>query len=88
MIEKLYTPEQAAEKVGEDVIKASTIRRLLRTGKAECTVLARGKYALTEAQINTLIASLTKPVATPPPLRSRPTIPGQTSRSAARGRRT
>lgn len=85
MVERLFTPEEAADMVG--VVKASTIRRLIRNGKAECTVLARGKYALTEAQINTLITSLTKPVSAPPPSRPRSNIFGETSRSAARGRR-
>jgi hypothetical protein len=58
LTQQLRTPEQVAEDLGE--ISPSTIRTLIRDGHIEYTPLARGKFALTDAQVDDMLAHLAR----------------------------
>ncbi|MDQ0212645.1 excisionase family DNA binding protein [Arthrobacter bambusae] len=53
---RLRTPEEVAEDLG--AISPSTIRTLIRSGKIEYTRLARGKFGLTDAQVEDMLKFL------------------------------
>lgn len=62
---RLRTPEQVAAELG--VIKAARIRRLIKAGEVPAVILdGRGTVALTDEQVDKIIAKLTKAEAAPP----------------------
>lgn len=58
MSQQLRTPEEVAADLG--AISPSTIRTLIRDGHIEYTPLARGKFALTDAQVDGMLAHLAR----------------------------
>jgi len=53
----LRTPEEIAEDLGANV-SPHMVRRLIRDGKVAYTPLSRGKFAMTEAQVDAMLAFL------------------------------
>lgn len=60
MNQRLRTPEQVATDLGEGIMSPSTIRTLIRNGHIEYTPLARGKFALTDAQVDAMLEHLAR----------------------------
>jgi predicted site-specific integrase-resolvase len=62
-MELLRTPEEVAEDLGANV-SPHMVRRLIRDGKVEYTKLSRGKFAMTQAQVDGMLRFLAQaPVA-------------------------
>lgn len=61
-MELLRTPEEVAEDLGANV-SPHMVRRLIRDGKVEYTKLSRGKFAMTQAQVDGMLRYLAQPVA-------------------------
>lgn len=53
----LRTPEQVAADLGPDV-SPHTVRRLIREGKVAYTPLARGKFYMTDEQVDAMLQFL------------------------------
>ena len=86
-VERLRSPEQVAADLGGP-LKASTIRRLIKAGKAEACILdGRGTIALTDEQVAKMIAHLTKAPAPAGPRPGADTPFNLTPRSRAGRRR-
>lgn len=60
-MELLRTPEEVAEDLGANV-SPHMVRRLIRDGKVEYTKLSRGKFAMTQAQVEGMLRFLAQPV--------------------------